>query len=257
MPLIIDGNAAEPLRIETYRRIVALTGAGVSVASGLPTYRGPGGLWDDAQIARLVDARNLPDTLPDLWRLYSGRRAAIRSVGPNPAHGALAEAQRRLNTPAEPDRLIIVTQNIDELHQRAGSYPVIELHGSGLRTRCTNPKCRLVPFADEASYEGVPECPECGSALRPDVVLFGENLPARTLESAALQVCHCDLFLAVGTSGVVYPAAGFAEVAAQFSARTIAVNVEPMDPPNPAFEQEIIGRAEEVLPRLLEVSAAA
>ncbi|HVK05701.1 MAG TPA: Sir2 family NAD-dependent protein deacetylase [Armatimonadaceae bacterium] len=254
MKTITNVREVAPLHLDRCRRVVVLTGAGVSVASGLPTYRGPGGLWNDAEIARLVDARNLPESLPGLWNLYSGRRASIKDVGPNAAHRALAAAQTRLNTPEEPDRFLVVTQNIDGLHQRAGSDPVLELHGSGLRTRCSNPKCRLAPFADDTAYEGVPSCPKCGSALRPDVVLFGEYLDPRVMERAAQALYRCDLFLAVGTSGVVYPAASCAEIASQGGARTVAVNVEPMDPPNPAFPEEVIGRAEEVLPVLLGVS---
>ena len=135
-----------PLPLDSYRRIVILTGAGVSVGSGLPTYRGPGGLWEREDIAWIVDARFLPGSLPDLWRLYSQRRAHALGAAPNPAHTAIAALQR-----ARPDAVTLLTQNVDGLHQRAGSLAVTELHGSAFRTRCTNPDCALPPFPDDRS----------------------------------------------------------------------------------------------------------
>jgi NAD-dependent deacetylase len=238
-----------PLGVDEYRRIVVLTGAGVSVASGLPTYRGPGGLWEKAEIARLVEARNLPGSLPGLWRLYAERRAVALRAEPNAAHRALADLERRLNTPADPRRMTVITQNVDGLHQRAGSENVVELHGSAFRTRCT--ACDLPPFPDTAAYDGVPPCPRCGAPLRPDVVLFGETLPEAALEAVAEALGGCDLFLSVGTSGLVTPAANFVRAAVYVGARTVAVNVEPMDPPSPYFAEEVIGPAEHVLPALL------
>jgi NAD-dependent deacetylase len=236
----------QPFHPENYRSIFILTGAGISVASGLPPYRGPGGLWEQADIARMVDGANLPESLPDLWRLYSARRRAALDAQPNVAHHAIATFQRRVfSTPA---KALLATQNVDHLHTRAGSV-VLELHGSAFRSRCLDIWCSQPSFYDEAIYENVPHCPTCGGFLRPDVVLFNENLSERILETA-LNVAHsCDLFLAIGTSGVVWPAAAFVQIAVNSGARTINVNVEPSG--NTAFQEEYIGAAQEILPRLL------
>jgi NAD-dependent deacetylase len=238
----------KPLDLTAYRSITILTGAGVSVASGLPTYRGPDGLWECEEIARLVDARYLPDSLPGLWRLYRDRRERALAAEPNAAHRAIAVLQER--AAAEGRRVDLLTQNVDGLHQRAASPEVVELHGSAFRTRCTNAHCTLPAFADASLPDDVPVCPECGAPLRPDVTLFGETLPSAALWAAERALRSSDLFLAVGTSGVVWPAADFVRVAKHVGARTVAINVEPMDPPHPDFDDEVIGPAERVLPVL-------
>ncbi|MBB6048827.1 SIR2 family NAD-dependent protein deacylase [Armatimonas rosea] len=238
-------NTISPLGIGTkYHRAVILTGAGVSVASGLPTYRGPGGLWENDELAKIVHAESIPTRLPELWKLYSERRATALSVGPNAAHLALAEAQKRW-----PGSVTVITQNVDNLHQRAGSENVIELHGSGLRTRCT--QCNLPPFYDEASYDTLPLCPACGAPLRPDVVLFGETLPEQAIVQAAAALRGCDLFLVVGTSSVVIPAAYLLLDAYDAGAHCVSVNIEPSRHENPYLHDEFVGRAEELLPVLL------
>jgi NAD-dependent deacetylase len=242
----------KPLDVSPYRNIVILTGAGVSAASGLGTYRGPGGLWEQADIARIAHADNLPGTLPDLWRLYRERRRRALQAGPNAAHRALAALERRWRG-ADGRSITLVTQNVDGLHGRAGSQNVIEMHGSAFRTRCTNPRCSLPAFPDEALYDEVPTCAECGHPLRPDVVLFGEAIPARESWLINRAMRDVDLFLSAGTSGVVYPAAGLVQAAAHAGARTILVNLEPMMAPNPAFQEEYLGPAEELLPALLGV----
>lgn len=235
-----------PLDLSPYKHLFVLTGAGVSVASGLSTYRGPGGLWEKAEVARIADARNLPETLPELWRLYSMRRRAALEATPNGAHQAIADLHKRYEGEKT---VIVVTQNVDGLHQRSGAQ-VIELHGSAFRTRCTNPRCPSEPFADTNVYETVPLCPVCGEALRPDVVLFGESLNRGILERVIKNLAECDLFLSVGTSGVVWPAAEFVRGAASVGARTISVNVESAIRQNPAYREEYLGPAETVLPAL-------
>ena len=234
-----------PLGIGTkFHRVVILTGAGVSVASGLPTYRGPGGLWESEDIARIVHAESIPHRLPELWKLYSERRRTALAVGPNAAHVAIAEAQKRW-----PGQVTLITQNVDNLHQRGGSPDVIELHGSGFRTRCTS--CDLPPFYDESSYEAVPLCPNCQSPLRPDVVLFGERLDEAILGRAEASLRGCDLFLVVGTSSVVTPAAYLLLDAHAAGARCVSVNVEAARPANSYLHDEFVGKAEELLPVLL------
>ena len=233
------------MNIHNFSSIVLLTGAGVSVGSGLPTYRGPGGLWETAEIARVVEAQYLPGSLPDLWRLYSERRRVALAAQPNPAHLAIANLQN-----ARPGAVTLLTQNVDGLHQRAGSPQVTELHGSAFRTRCTDPACTLPPFDDTQSYDAVPLCPRCGSALRPDVVLFGENLPEAALRQSQAALSKCDLFYAVGTSGMVWPAAAFVQIASQAGAYTVLVNLEAGEGAE-QFNEVILGKAEVLLPGLL------
>lgn len=238
-------NTITPLGIGTrYHHVVILTGAGVSVASGLPTYRGPGGLWENEELAKIVSAESIPTRLPELWALYSERRRVALAVGPNPAHLALAEAQKRW-----PGQVTLITQNVDNLHQRAGSEPVIELHGSGFRSRCT--QCAAPPFFDETVYDALPLCAHCGAPLRPDVVLFGETLPEKAIARAAAALRHCDLFLVIGTSSVVIPAAYLLLDAYDAGAHCVSVNIEPVRHENPYLHAEFVGRAEELLPLLL------
>ena len=234
-----------PQLTDIANHIVILTGAGVSVGSGLPTYRSHGGLWESADIARIVEARFLPASLPDLWRLYFERRRIALAAKPNPAHTAIAALQN-----ARPGAVTLLTQNVDGLHQRAGSPQVTELHGSAFRTRCTNLVCDLPAFDDTQSYNAVPLCPRCGLPLRPDVVLFGENLPEAALRQSQAALDQCDLFYAIGTSGVVWPAASFVQIAAQAGAYTVLVNLEAGEGAE-GFDKVSLGRAEDVLPGLL------
>ena len=238
--------------IEGYHNIVVLTGAGVSVASGLNTYRGPGGLWEKADIARIADSDNLPGTLPDLWKLYRGRRQTALAAAPNAGHLALAQFAEKW---AGQKTLTVLTQNVDGLHQKAGSRDVVELHGSAFRTRCMNPACFSEPFADTSLPDAPPVCPVCGDFLRPDVVLFGETLSETVLSRAQAALSLCDLFLSVGTSGVVWPAARFVEIADAYGATTLYVNVAPLDHPQTAWSGSVIGPAEKVLPFLLGVQS--
>jgi NAD-dependent deacetylase len=155
----------------------------------------------------------------------------------------------RLNQPAVPSFTVtLVTQNVDGLHQRAGSVDVLEMHGSAIRTRCWSKVCTSKPFYDATLYDAVPRCTVCGAELRPDVVLFNESIPSAILQEILVGLSSCDLFIAVGTSGAVAPASEFVRGASYVGARTINVNVEPSG--NPAFAEEYIGPAEEVLPVL-------
>jgi NAD-dependent deacetylase len=241
-------SSLEPLEFTPQSRIFVLTGAGVSAASGLATFRGPLGQVDVAAMWA-SDAVNLLASLPQLWALYGGLRASALAVDPNPAHLALADLERRLPPGA---RLTLATQNVDGLHQRAGSQRVLELHGSALRSRCTSPTCPSRPFDDSQTVtDPLPRCAVCGAPLRPDIVLFNEALPFDVLQAAGVALESCDLFLAVGTSGVVAPAAGFVRVAAAHGARTLLVNRDPLAQPNPYFQETYYGPAEKILPRLL------
>ena len=239
------------LDLSSYQHIVVLTGAGISAESGLRTYRGPGGVWDEHQVAEYSNARALAQNPAATWQLFGGLRADIGQAEPNAGHRALAQAEARLR----PDQnFLIVTQNVDELHQRAGSRRVANLHGTLLKTRCSNPACKLEPFDDaQAHQDAVPLCPLCGAALRPDVVLFDEELPALAMWETKRALRDCDLFLAIGTSGNVSPASNFVRSAEYAGARTVFINLEPLVPPNPAFQETHLGRAGELLPALLGV----
>jgi NAD-dependent deacetylase len=228
------------LELDRYKKIVALTGAGVSVASGLPTYRGPGGLWTQPGNEAKASARALEEDLASVWRFFGPLRADVARAEPNAAHLALADAEARLG-----DRFTLITQNVDGLHRRAGSARLIELHGALGRARCT--RCDAPAWDDDDASGEIPACPACGAPARPDVVLFDEAIPARADHDAKRAFRDCDLFLAVGTSGTVDPAARFVSWARYEGARTVLVNLEE----SAAFDDVHIGRAEALLPELL------
>jgi NAD-dependent deacetylase len=236
--------------LSQYRNIVILTGAGISAASGVRTFRGAGGLWEEMDPAEVGSLSALKREPKAVWQLFGPLRRQLRSARPSAAHEALAAAEARL-APAQ--RWTLLTQNVDGLHQRAGSRAVVELHGTIHRTRCSREDCSLPPFEDAATYDdNVPPCPRCGSPLRPDLVLFEEPIPVAEEMRAKAALRECDLFIAVGTSGVVTPAANFVRSAQYAGARTILVNLEPMQPRNRYFQEEYLGRAEEVLPHILD-----
>jgi NAD-dependent protein deacetylase/lipoamidase len=237
-------------------RVTVLTGAGVSVASGLRPYRGPGGLWDEFEIERVATAEAIAARPVECWRAHRDWARLVGRALPNAAHEALAALEAR------PDvgRVTVITQNVDSLHQRAGSREVVEVHGSLARVRCASDTCDQTPFAapppDEAPDEP-PPCVRCGGPLRYDITLFGEFLSPEAERAAQQALRACDYFLAVGTSGLVYPAASYAREAHYAGARTVLVNLEPASPPNPYFLDNYLGRAEELLPVLFAGPSAA
>lgn len=236
------------LQLDTrnFRNIVVLTGAGISAGSGLRTYRGLGGLWSEMDPESFSTAESLTQDLARVWPFYSDMRSAALAAAPNAAHRVLA--QLRLAPGAS---FTLVTQNVDGLHQQAGSVDVVELHGSAFRTRCSNARCTLPPFRDSATYrDQVPTCTLCGAALRPDVVGFGEPLPIDAEMRIKRALRNCDLFLAIGTSGTVAPASNFVRGADYAGALTVYVNLEPMVGENRYFKHVLLGKAEDVLPAL-------
>jgi NAD-dependent deacetylase len=228
-----------------HREIVFLTGSGISARTGLGTFRGPDGLWAlEPETEQAMHAELLPDSLPQLWRVW-GRMARIaRAHGPTPGHRAIA----RLGAP-------VITQNIDGLHQAAGSEVVAELHGSALHAVCLGAHCpwRVPVDPGEGARpedHGVPAaCPRCGAATRPDVVLFDEQLPTAALELAMRLAQRADLFVAVGTSGVVFPSAQLAPLAAAHGATTVLIDIDPPVGSRALFDHVIAEDAHEVLPR--------
>jgi NAD-dependent deacetylase len=239
--------AAPQLELGNYRRIVVMTGAGISVASGLPTYRGSGGLWREVEVDKHATRAAIAVDSARVWNFFAQIRAQVAATKPNAAHRALAEAERRLRPE---QRLTILTQNVDGLHQLAGSQHVVELHGTLRGSRCTRCAFERQEGLDAAPVS-CPSYPDCASPLRAAVVLFDEALPVDAEWESKKALRDCDLFVAVGTSGTVSPASNFVRSAEYAGARTIYVNLEPMKPPNPAFKETYLGRAEELLPELL------
>jgi NAD-dependent deacetylase len=236
-----DEVAALAFAFRSAQRAVVLTGAGISVPSGLRPYRGPGGLWTEhpERAAELVAGISVER----MWALLGPDRTNVMRAEPNAAHHALVTLERA--AVARGASFTIVTQNIDALHTRAGSASVIELHGRLCRSRCT--ACEQV-IADEVPHVQPPHCARCDAPLRPDVVLFDEVIGAAEDVAVKRAFRGVDLFVAVGTSGTVWPAASFVRWAEFERARTVLVDLAPKD--DPGWNAVITGRAEEILPRL-------
>lgn len=201
-------------------RIVVLTGAGISAESGVPTFRDADGLWEGHRVEDVATPEAFERDADTVQRFYDARRAALAMVEPNPAHKALAELERAVG-----DDLLVVTQNIDDLHERAGSTRVIHMHGELLSALCQACR-RRTPFG--GAMVDHPPCPGCGASdLRPDVVWFGE-IPYR-MEEILDALASCEQFVSVGTSGAVYPAAGFVQQARAYGARTLELNLVPSE----------------------------
>jgi NAD-dependent deacetylase len=229
------------------RRVLVLTGAGVSRASGLPTYRGKGGIYEDSEIAALHHAAGLPGSLPELWAYWGPRRRSILAAEPNPAHRAIAAYQS--DSLADGRTVTLATQNIDDLHERGGSAQVAHLHGTLFATHCYA-RCGYSVPRDVTPYVDTPTCPQCGSWLRPSVVLFGEALDVDAHVTARRAVRECDLLLAVGTSGEVSTAADLIRYASDVGATL--VTVDPAEHVAPIFNVHVQMPAEDALPRILQ-----
>ena len=228
------------------RQVAVLTGAGVSAESGVPTFRGGGGLWEGQRVEDVATPEAFRRDPALVWRFYNRRRAQLGTVRPNPGHHALAALEQRLG----PDNVTLVTQNVDGLHELAGSRGIVELHGRIDRVRCTRCEARR-PFPDDAP-DAPPPCPECGAPLRPDVVCFGEMLPPGALEAAHAAASDCDVFLSVGTSNIVEPAASLPWLAARRGAPVVVVNLTSDGQRAGAGIIHLNGPAGAVLPALVE-----
>jgi NAD-dependent deacetylase len=207
------------------RRMAVLTGAGVSAESGLATFRGAGGLWEGHPVEDVATPFAFQRDPTLVWRFYNARRSNLRSVQPNPGHRALVALEEhfaRQPGGTGGDNFTLITQNVDGLHQSAGSRHVLELHGSLRRVRCM--ACAYRAERDD-QLPDLPRC-ACGELLRPDVVWFHETLPEDVWRQAAQATADCQCFLVVGTSAVVYPAAGLIDAARDAGAAVIEVNPE-------------------------------
>lgn len=240
------------IRIDERTRVLVLTGAGISAESGIPTFRGADGLWENHPIEKVASMRGFVDDPILVWRFYSQRRADAKAVAPNAGHHALARLEERLG-----DRFLLATQNVDGLHTKAGSARVVEMHGTLWKTRCS--RCDREPFDDDEVYLGdLPGCGACAkrgesALLRPHIVWFGERLDPRDLAriDAFVRASRGSrlVFLAVGTSGRVSPASELVVHARDAGAETWLVNLEPSDNQG-AFEHVVQGASGAVLPSL-------
>lgn len=228
-------------------RVFVLTGAGISAESGLPTFRGADGIWRGRRVEEVATPEAFHANPEMVWQFYSERRRRHATVVPNNAHRALAELERALG-----ERFFLCTQNVDSLHEQAGSQRVTHMHGRLMQTRCSRESCRTQPFEDERFYLSraeIPTCPKCGAMLRPHICWFGEVPFGMDRIFEELRICN--VLLTIGSSGVVEPAASFVRMARMNNAR--AIYIGPEQPANSMFFDEVVlGRAGEVLPGLVK-----
>jgi NAD-dependent deacetylase len=252
IPKVGPGGAFAPLVVGPQTRVFILTGAGISAESGIRTFRDGNGLWEEHRVEDVATPEGFDRDALLVWRFYSERRRQASTCQPNPAHRALAALGDRLG-----DRLFLCTQNVDPLHERAGSRNVVHMHGALSVTRCE--ACEREPFADEALYLDAVPCCGCGARLRPDIVWFGE-VPFH-LERIFAALSDCDIFVTIGSSGAVHPAAGFvSHVRNVPSGRTgrfaKTVYVGPERPENSyAFDEVRLGKAGDIVPALFGAAA--
>lgn len=227
------------------QHVAVLTGAGISAESGVPTFRDKNGLWQKFRPEELASMNGFLRN-PDLvWEWYQSRREVIYSVQPNPGHTALATMENLFPT------FTLITQNIDRLHQRAGSKNVYELHGNIIENYCVRCKHPFdYTYTDNPEQKEVPRCPLCGGLIRPAVVWFGEMLPEDTLLAAQEAAIECDVFMSIGTSAEVYPAAQLPLSAREAGAYLVEINPTPTHL-TPLADTAILAPAGQVLPELL------
>ncbi|MBI3183876.1 MAG: NAD-dependent deacylase [Myxococcales bacterium] len=250
-----QGDSQPRIAVDDRTHVLALTGAGVSAESGIATFRGAKGLWEGHRIEEVASPEGFAADPQLVWRFYSARREKAALAQPNPGHRALAALEERLG-----DRFLLASQNVDDLHGRAGSTRLVELHGNLFRTRCS--ECDREPFRDEKSYAAgpLPQCDLClkqgrRALFRPHIVWFGEMLDPedlRRVDEFLARPAERLIFLAAGTSGVVWPAAGLVDLARRRGAQTWLVNAEPAENSS-RFHHFILGKSGEVLPGLLGV----
>jgi len=228
-------------KLDASKSIVFFTGAGISAESGIPTFRGKEGIWNKLKPEELASFDAFMRNPDMVWEWYNHRKKIIQEANPNAAHYTIAVMQEDFD-------VTVVTQNIDSLHRRAGSKKIFELHGNIERNYCVG--CKKY-YNDELDFSGgVPKC-ECGGLIRPDVVWFGEYLPEDKFSGGEKAVLESDIFFVVGTSAVVYPAAGLVYTAKHSGSTIVEINIERTD--LSAFaDYSFFGKAGEVLPEIYE-----
>jgi NAD-dependent deacetylase len=224
------------------RAITVLTGAGISADSGVPTFRGSGGLWRNFRAEDLATPEAFERDPRLVWEWYNWRRELIATKQPNPAHYAVAELERRCSD------FRLITQNVDGLHGAAGSQRVSEIHGNIWKVRCTG--CGCVEENRDVPIALLPTCRHCRELLRPHIVWFGESLDPTDMRQCAAALQSCDVLLIIGTSGVVHPAAGFASLAQKAGAFVADINLD-RTPHSDLVDLSLQGRAKDLVPLLL------
>jgi NAD-dependent deacetylase len=225
-------------------KVVVLTGAGISAESGVPTFRGENGLWKKFRPEELATFDAFMANPELVWEWYEYRRRIIEEIKPNPAHLALVEFQNYF------EKFDLITQNVDGLHQQAGSENVVELHGNIKKNKCI--KCGANYETLEKTIPGIPPKCQCGGNIRPDVVWFGEMLPQDAMNYAFQVSSNCDLFFSIGTSAVVHPAASLPLIAKRGGAYVVETNIEPTEISH-LIDESLIGKAGEIMPLLVKL----
>lgn len=237
--------------LQAAEKVVVFTGAGASAESGIPTFRDAlTGLWENFDPMALATPQAFDENPPFVWGWYEWRRALVANCEPNPAHYAIAEMQNYLSS------LVVVTQNVDDLHERAGAKDIVRLHGSMHHPYCRD--CHLPYTLGPVTRGGgeevpPPQCPQCQGLVRPGVVWFGESLPSDAWERALEEAAQCDVLLSVGTSSVVYPAADIPRLAKEQGACLVQVNPDETGL-EPFLDFSLQGPAGEILPALVEAA---
>ena len=239
--IIIDKSFIAKLNESS--KIVFFTGAGISAESGIPTFRGKDGIWNKLKPEELANFNAFMRNPKMVWEWYNHRKKIIHEAKPNAGHIAIAQMQNIF------DDVTVVTQNIDNLHRRAGSNKIFELHGNIERNYCIN--CKKF-YNDELNFsDGIPKC-DCGGLIRPDVVWFGEYLPADQFKGGEEAAYESDVFFVVGTSAIVYPAAGLVHIAKSSGAYIVEINIEATEISS-ICDQSFFGGSGSILPKIVDL----
>ena len=229
-------------KLKSAKKVAVLTGAGVSAESGVPTFRDPGGIWEKFRPEQLANFEAFMSDPDFVWSWYQHRREIMREVKPNAGHYALVDMENIF------EDFNLITQNIDNLHHRAGSKKVTELHGNIERNYCL--KCRTFYEDIDISEKKVLKCEKCGGLIRPDVVWFGEMLPVDAINNAEISAANSDVFFTIGTSAEVYPAAMLPIIAKRAGAYVVEINTKPTAISN-ELDETITGKSGEILSELV------